>query len=284
MARIPQKNELTDIQLSIKDVNDETRALQKKLEETQSKIPSPKDVDQLQKDVIRLSKTPTFLDPNDVFRASGPAHMHGYVPDPGVTPGASRFLREDGTWAAGGGGGVTDHPSLTHRSDAHQHPATAVDNTPYGHIAATDVQAALDELDDEKLARDGSQTMLGALDMNHNNVNNVNDLEVEEDATVGRDLSVTRDVAISRNEILNGGVGTAQLTGVRKIHMVGLESDAEARIENVAALAFQEVTPTPEVKRLAWDALEKTLVLYVSSGSVVVAVAAGWFVKLAIHG
>jgi len=40
----------------------------------------------------------------------------------------------------------------------------------YGHVASTDVQSFLEELVDEKLARDGSQTMLGALDMNGNNI------------------------------------------------------------------------------------------------------------------
>ena len=40
--------------------------------------------------------------------ASGAAHALGAVPDPGATAGATRFLREDGTWntPAGGGGGT----------------------------------------------------------------------------------------------------------------------------------------------------------------------------------
>jgi len=40
-----------------------------------------------------------------VFKASGAAHSAGVVPDPGVTAGSVRYLREDGTWAVPAGGG-----------------------------------------------------------------------------------------------------------------------------------------------------------------------------------
>ncbi|KVO83235.1 beta strand repeat-containing protein [Burkholderia ubonensis] len=48
-----------------------------------------------------------------VFTGSGASHTTGGVPDPGATPGTTRFLREDSTWAVppgsgGGGGTVTD--------------------------------------------------------------------------------------------------------------------------------------------------------------------------------
>jgi hypothetical protein len=46
----------------------------------------------------------------------------------------------------------TDHASLLNRDAASSHPATAVSNTPAGNIAATTVQAAIDELDTEKIA------------------------------------------------------------------------------------------------------------------------------------
>jgi len=39
-----------------------------------------------------------------LFQASGAAHAPGAVPDPGATAGATRFLREDGAWAAPLGG------------------------------------------------------------------------------------------------------------------------------------------------------------------------------------
>ncbi|HXE07754.1 MAG TPA: SGNH/GDSL hydrolase family protein [Acidobacteriaceae bacterium] len=40
-----------------------------------------------------------------LFGASGGSHAAGAVPDPGPTPGTTRFLREDGVWMAPGGGG-----------------------------------------------------------------------------------------------------------------------------------------------------------------------------------
>jgi trimeric autotransporter adhesin len=40
-----------------------------------------------------------------LFGASGSAHARGAVPDPGATAGATRYLREDGSWAVPVGGG-----------------------------------------------------------------------------------------------------------------------------------------------------------------------------------
>lgn len=40
-----------------------------------------------------------------VFGASGAGHTRGAVPDPGATAGATRYLREDGTWSVPGGSG-----------------------------------------------------------------------------------------------------------------------------------------------------------------------------------
>jgi hypothetical protein len=45
---------------------------------------------------------------SSIFGASGPNHSIGLVPDPGVTPGTSNFLREDGVFATPpSGGGVS---------------------------------------------------------------------------------------------------------------------------------------------------------------------------------
>jgi len=48
-----------------------------------------------------------------VFGPSGTSHAAGIVPDPGATAGATRYLREDGTWdvPAGGSGGSSGSPS-----------------------------------------------------------------------------------------------------------------------------------------------------------------------------
>jgi len=48
------------------------------------------------------------------------------------------------------GSSPTVHNSLTGRSDAGTHPASSISNTPAGNIAATTVQAAINELDSEK--------------------------------------------------------------------------------------------------------------------------------------
>ena len=42
-----------------------------------------------------------------LFGASGASHARGAVPDPGATAGATRYLREDGTWAAPAGAGTS---------------------------------------------------------------------------------------------------------------------------------------------------------------------------------
>ncbi len=48
-----------------------------------------------------------------LFGPSGTSHAAGIVPDPGATAGATRYLREDGTWSvpAGGGGGGGGSPT-----------------------------------------------------------------------------------------------------------------------------------------------------------------------------
>jgi hypothetical protein len=61
-----------------------------------------------------------------VMGASGGSHAAGVVPDPGATTGATRYLREDATWAipAGAGGGLTD-PTTT-KGDLMARSAAAV--------------------------------------------------------------------------------------------------------------------------------------------------------------
>lgn len=56
------------------------------------------------------------------------------------------------------GSSPTVHNSLPGRSDADTHPASSITNTPAGNIAATTVQAALNELDSEKAQLAGTLT------------------------------------------------------------------------------------------------------------------------------
>lgn len=86
----------------------------------------------------------------------------GYVPEPtavnlssiAALPNAPGYLYNDG-------GGTFSyktpaHNDLTGRTAADCHPATAITNTPAGNIAATTVQAAINELDSEKAALSGA--------------------------------------------------------------------------------------------------------------------------------
>ncbi|KKL46835.1 hypothetical protein LCGC14_2341600, partial [marine sediment metagenome] len=50
----------------------------------------------------------------------------------------------------------------------HTHSSEQITHEGSGNIAGDDVQEVIEELDSEKLARDGSQTMLGDLPMNSN--------------------------------------------------------------------------------------------------------------------
>jgi len=288
MARVPQ-DASADVQVSVKEVNAEIREIRDLLAKVKASIPPTKAVDDLQSAVARLAKTPTYLDPNDVFRASGPAHMHGYVPDPGATPGTTKFLREDGTWQPGSGEGGGDHPSLTGRSDASQHPASSVTNTPAGYLAATDVQAALNEHDSEKLARSGVQDMLGTLDMGGQEIQDVKDItftgsvgEARIDAVRKIDMTgIGEIVDVKLLDMTAGGVGEAVIDEVRRIdmngigriddireglyfgtnvgegiidsprviHMVGDDNDNEARIDGLERTVFNN-EPTKSVIEL----------------------------------
>lgn len=63
-------------------------------------------------------KAPT-VHSHSAFVASGPSHAAGFVPDPGVTPGSTKYLCENGSFSVpaggggGGGGSSTSWPSTT---------------------------------------------------------------------------------------------------------------------------------------------------------------------------
>ena len=69
--------------------------------------------------------------------------------------------------------GLTDDDHTQYHNDArgdarysslaHVHAATAISNTPSGDISATTVQAAINELDSEKVGKTGAQSMTGVL-------------------------------------------------------------------------------------------------------------------------
>jgi hypothetical protein len=72
---------------------------------------------------------------------------------------------------------------------ADAHAASAITNTPAGLVAATTVQAAINELDSEKLARDGSQAMTGNLDLGTNSIDNLGGVVLEDSNSIDTDTS-----------------------------------------------------------------------------------------------
>jgi len=153
---------------------------------------------------------------------------------------------------SGGGAPVPVPPTTV---APHTHSADQISTEPEGHNASVNVQATLTELDSEKLARDGSQTMLGALDMDHHSIANADDMEVEGIATVREDV------------VLTGAAGLAKVSGVRVLTLAGVEADGEGRVEAINAMAFNSIVPVVEVGKVAWDSVEGTLCAFVVSGA-----------------
>jgi hypothetical protein len=127
----------------------------------------------------------------------------------------------------------------------HTHSADQITAEPLGLLAGDDAQEQLYELDTEKLARSGVQTMLGALDMNHNSVNNADDLDVEGTATVAENVTLT------------GGVGAAIVSGVRNIVMAGIGLIEQVRkLDFTGSTTGQAIIDQPRKIHMAGDHLD----------------------------
>jgi hypothetical protein len=285
MARVPQEAS-ADVQISIREINSELKELTSSLSRVKLLVPPTKAVDDLQSAVEQLSKKPTYLDTNDVFRASGPAHMHGYVPDPGVSVGTTKFLREDATWALASGG----------VPGAHTHPSQDITHVGSGYVLANDVKEAIEELDLEKLARSGAQDMLGDLDMGGNAIGDVENLTftggigaaiIDQTRTIymtgaGEITGVKLiDMAVSevgeglidevRRIDMNGigriddireglyfetDIGEGIIDGPRVIHMVGDHVNDEAKIDGLERAVFNNEPTASSIEqpsRLEWN-------------------------------
>lgn len=177
----------------------------------------------------------------------------------------------------------TTIPPHTHSADQ----ITAEPETVTALLAGDDVQEDLEELGVEKLARSGEQPWIGPdpLDMNHFDVANVRDAEIESDLT------------------MSGPVGEAIINGPRVIHMAGDKVDDEAKVDGLERVVFNNEPTASSIEspsrldmnigvtagssytaaegRVSWDTLEDTVIVYVASGAVVVVIAFGWSVKLA---
>jgi len=87
---------------------------------------------------------------------------------------------------------------------AHTHHAREIVSDPFDITAADDVQEAIEELTSEKLARDGSQTMLGNLDFNTFKIYNLGALNFDTDTVVAA---------------VNGGLQWSDAAGIERLVM-----------------------------------------------------------------
>ncbi len=67
-----------------------------------------------------------------LFGPSGPSHAEGLVPDPGATAGATRFLREDGSWATPAGAGSGSGTLAAQNANAVAITGGSIDGTAIG--------------------------------------------------------------------------------------------------------------------------------------------------------
>lgn len=212
--------------------------------------------------------------------------------------------------------GTGGSPSLT--VPPHTHSADQITYNPGAEtIAGDDVQEVGDELGIEKLARDGSQTMLGDLPMNAFAINIVKNIHMDAamgqaiidglhaltfDATaVGEaDITSVRDISFA------GIVGEGVIQCPRVIHMCGDHVDDEAKIDGLERAVFNNEPTASSIEmpsrlemnigvtagssytagegKLSWDTLEDAMIMYVASGAGLVAVALGWAVMQAMNG
>ena len=104
--------------------------------------------------IISVDNGPSFI------ATDGSVTLRFYHPITGN--GTTHFLYLDYVallLAVTGGGGVTDHRALSNRLDAEAHPASSITVSGLSQLAATDVQAALLELNTEKVAGSGVATI-----------------------------------------------------------------------------------------------------------------------------
>lgn len=119
--------------------------------------------------------------------------------------------------------GDIDHNDLASRSAADAHPASAITNTPAGNIAATTVQAAIDELDTEKQPLDATLTALAG-------VSTAADKLIY---ATGSDTFTTTDLTAAARTVLDD----ASTSAMRTTLGLAIGTDVQAQDAELAAIA-----------------------------------------------
>jgi hypothetical protein len=189
----------------------------------------------------------------------------------------------------------------------HTHDLSVITATPLDALAGTTGQEQVYELLSEKLARDGSQEMLGALDMDHHSINNIDDADIEGTATIAEDITMTGASGLARATGLRevsfnpAATGEATVNNARVVHMLGADEDSEALIDGLERVAFNSAPAASVVDNpsridfnaavvsadysalisgggtVAWDALERDFVAWIEEpGSTLLRVPFGW--------
>lgn len=221
-------------------------------------------------------------------------------------------------------GGVSTSTAPVVPLPPHTHAAKDITYEPGGLLVSENVQDALEEHDTEKLARDGSQVMLGDLDLDHHDLKNAVDVDIEGDltfegaATLAKVQNV-REINFKTDAVGEAKVndlrevnfkadatGEATVNAVRAVHFTGDLDDGEALADGLEKVAFND-EPTKSViekpSRIefnagvtasadytaqegtaSWDDRERALVAWVTSGAALALVALGWGVSIAVNG
>lgn len=209
-----------------------------------------------------------------------------------------------------GAGSTTEVKVAPHTHSADQITFEPAGDSWTGQLAADDVQEGLEEHDDEKLARDGSQPMRGGLDMDDGlGPWPIYDLlNLTFTGGVGAAIiSAVRRITmtgiglieqIRKADFTGSAVGEGIIDQPRVIHMAGDDDDSEARIDGLEAVVFNDeptksyiqevsradfntaVTPGTDTSfaegRVQWDDFQRTLSVDVDATDIRIPV--GWVI------
>jgi len=174
----------------------------------------------------------------------------------------------------------------------HTHSADTITFEPYSLLAADDVQEALQEHDDEKLARSGVQPMQGDLNMD----DGLGPWEIDNIKNLNMSGGVGAAILNLVRRIVMTGIGWIE--NVKRIHFTGDDVDGDALIDGLERVVFNNeptksliqnpsaiqlntaVTPGTDTSyltgQLSWSDIEKTAQADLFSGDYIVRGTLGW--------